>query len=128
MAERHLAQEPGSLQSLRVRWDAYTALGDTAKAAEAKKALVAANPEVMVNENFEAAQKLFNDGDTAGSIAKFEEVLSIDPDHPRAHYHLGIAYVSAGNPGAAKEHLLKFIELAPEDPEVATAKDMLDYL
>ncbi len=128
MAERHLAQDPDNLQSLRVRWDAYRAVGDTAKAAEAKQALVAANPEVLINEIFNAAQKLFNDGDTAASIAKFEEVLAFNPDHPRAHYHLGIGFVSSGKLEEAKTHLEKFIELAPEDPEVPTAKDMLSYL
>jgi Tfp pilus assembly protein PilF len=128
MAERHLAHEPESVTSLRVRWDAYRALGEEAKAEEAKAALVAANPDVLVKETFEKAQAMFNDGDTAGSIAMFEEVLSIDPDHPRAHYHLGICYVSTGDPASAKMHLEKFIELAPDDPEVQTAKDMLAYL
>ncbi len=128
MAERHLAQAPDSVQSMRVRMDAYLALGDTAKAEEAKAALVAANPEMLVKEAFEQAKALFDQGDTAGSIAKFEEVLSFDPEHPRAHYHLGIGHVSSGNLEAAKTHLEKFIALAPEDPEVPTAKDMLGYL
>jgi tetratricopeptide (TPR) repeat protein len=128
MAERHLALDPSNLPSLRVRWDAYRTLGDTAKAEEAKKALVAANPEILVKELFDKALETFNAGDTAGSIAKFEEVLTLDPDHPRAHYHLGIGYVSSGDTAAAKKHLERFIELAPDDPEAQTAKDMLGYL
>ena len=40
---------------------------------------------------------------------------------------LGLVYVNTGDSAKAKEHLQKFIDLAPDDPEVATAKQMLDY-
>lgn len=128
MADKHLELAPGDVRSLRVRWDAYRGLGDEAKAAEAKKALAAANPDVLVKEAYNMALDLFNNGDTQGAIVKLEEVVSLDPDHARAHYHLGVSQVSAGDMENAKIHLLKFLELAPDDPEAQTAKDMLSYL
>jgi Tfp pilus assembly protein PilF len=55
-------------------------------------------------------------------------VLEIDPSVARAFYYLGLCYVSAGKPELARENLQKFIAMAPDDPEVANAKEMLGYL
>jgi tetratricopeptide (TPR) repeat protein len=128
MAERHLELDPGNVTSLRIRFDAYRQMGDTAKAKEAMDALAKADPTVVINEFMQKGVELFDGGDAAGAIEDFEQVLTLDPDHARAHYRLGIAYVSAGDTAKAKEHLQKFLELAPNDPEAATARDMLQYL
>jgi len=128
MAKRHLELAPGDVTSLRIRFDAYRNLGDTAKAKEAMEALAQADPTVVINEFMQKGVQLFEGGDAAGAIANFEQVLTIDPDHARAHYRLGIAYVSTGDTAKAKEHLQKFLDLAPDDPEAPTARDMLQYL
>ena len=49
------------------------------------------------------------------------------PDHAKANYLLGIALVGE-DPAKAKGLLEKFIALAPNDPDAATAKEMLQYL
>lgn len=128
MAERHLEMEPGHKMSLRVRWDAYTELGDAEKTQMAFEALAAADPQVLIKELYDVGNELFDNGDVKGAVANFERVLSIDPNHARAHYRLGVCNASSENNTAAKEHLQKFIELAPEDPEAQVAKDMLSYL
>ena len=128
MAERHLELDPGNNKSLRVRWDAYTKLGDTEKTAAAFTALADADPKVLITELYNTGNDLFENGDTPGAAASFEKVLEIDPDHPRAHYRLGVCHVGAGDNAAAKEHLQRFLELAPEDPEASVANDMLRYL
>ena len=58
----------------------------------------------------------------------FERVLSADPTHARARYHLGRAYLSAGDYELGKQYLQEFIEMAPDDPEVENARSMLSYL
>jgi regulator of sirC expression with transglutaminase-like and TPR domain len=36
--------------------------------------------------------------------------------------------VQQGDNAGARQHFERFIELAPDDPEVATAREMLSYL
>ena len=55
-------------------------------------------------------------------------MLEVNPDHPKAHYYLGLIAVNTGDKEGALKHLGRFVELAPEDPDVATAKDLLAYL
>ena len=62
------------------------------------------------------------------AVEAFERVLSADPAHARAHFWLGKSYHSAGDYEKGKEYLQKFIEMAPDDPEVPGAREMLSYL
>lgn len=127
MAEGFLTHEPTNQRVLRIRWDAYRALGDPVKEKEAFDALAAADPQVLVTDFFNTGAKLFEEGNSKEARANFENVLAIDPEHPRAHYQLALCLVSS-DPDGAREHFKKFLELAPEDPEAATAKEMLSYL
>jgi tetratricopeptide (TPR) repeat protein len=133
-ADRYLALKPGDPRGLRVRYDALKAAGDNEKAKAALEALEAAEPD-----NPETAVRFFNEGaertrsgqyDEAAVF--FERVVRIAPDDPKfakAHYVLGLSYAKDDAKKAqAKEHLQKFLQLTPDDPEAATAKQMLDYL
>jgi tetratricopeptide (TPR) repeat protein len=128
MSERFLAVTPDDAQVLRVRWQAYRGLGDEAKAKEAYDAFASGSPEALAAELFNAGAALFDSGDAAGAREKFETVLAVVPDHPRAHYQLGMCLVQQGDNAGARQHFERFIELAPDDPEVATAREMLSYL
>lgn len=127
-AEKHLAMEPGNQRSLRIRWDAYANLGDEEKADLAFRELAAADPKVLAVELYNKGNDLFESGNTPAAIAEFERVIEIDPENALAHYRLGVCHVGGGNSEQARHHLEKFIEMSPEDPEVATAKDMLGFL
>ena len=84
--------------------------------------------DARINYHFNRGMLLFEAGDNNGAIMEFQQVLQIDPDHARAHYRLGICYVNLDDCPLAKYHLQRFIELAPDDPEAGTAKDLLAYL
>lgn len=127
-AEKHLEMVPGDQHSLRIRWDAYEQLGDAEKSKAAFKALAEADPKVLAAEFYNQGVQAFESGDNAAAIKQFERVIEVDPEYARAHYQLGICHVGTGNTDAAKQHLQKFIDLAPDDPEAANAKDMLGYL
>lgn len=127
-AELYLTHKSDDEKIVRLRWEAYRALGDAAKEKEAFDALAALDPQVLVTEFFNAGAKLFDAGDSKAAQENFEKVLAIDPEHPRAHYQLGLCLIGAGDSAGAKEHFEKFLELAPEDPEAPTAKEMLSYL
>ena len=133
-ADRYLALKPGDPRGLRVRYDALKASGDKAKTKEALDALMAADPK-----DAETAVRFFNEGaeqTRAGSYDEaalyFERVTQIAPDDPKfakAHYVLGLAYAKDDAKKAqAQEHLQKFLQLSPDDPDAETAKQMLDYL
>lgn len=130
VAERFLAaggDGTNDQKMLRLRWESYRALGDTAKEKEAFDALAAADPRVLAEEFFTAGARLFESGDVEGASATFEKLLELDPDHARGHYQLALCLVGT-DPAAAKSHLERFLELAPDDPEAPGAKEMLSYL
>jgi tetratricopeptide (TPR) repeat protein len=126
--ERLLVLEPKNETALRMRWEAYQRLGDAEKTDQAFAALVAANPKALAAELFEQGKTLFEGGQAEAAQGHFQRVLEIDPSVARAFYYLGLCYVSAGKPELARENLQKFIAMAPDDPEVANAKEMLGYL
>ena len=133
-ADRYLALKPGDERGLRVRYDALKAEGDAAKLKEALDALMAADLK-----DPETAVRLFNEGaerTRAGQYDEaavyFERAVQIAPDDPKfakAHYVLGLSYAKDDAKKAqAKEHLQKFLQMSPDDPDAETAKQMLEYL
>lgn len=123
-----LARDPANLEALTIRYEALKGAGDKegAKAAEAamKTAQASQSPEAL----FKQGVAQYNSNNLASAIETLERAVSADPKHAKAHYMLlGLAY--AGSDAAkAKEHLQKFLELAPNDPDAAAAKEMLGYM
>ena len=58
----------------------------------------------------------------------FGKVLEVDPDQSETHYALAMIAVNDGATEEAKLHLERFLALAPDSPEAATARDLLAYL
>lgn len=122
-----LARDPQNLEALTIRFEALKAAGDKegAKAAEAamKTAQASQSPETLYKQG--VAQ--YNSNNLPSAIETLEKAVAADPKHAKAHYMLGLAY--AGSDAAkAKDHLQKFLELAPNDPDAAAAKEMLGYM
>lgn len=126
--DRLLALEESRERGLALRYRAYEAMGDEAKAAEALRALAEETPEAVMKGLFERANDLFDNNQPLEAAKLYRQVLDIDPDNARAHYKLGLSLLSADDLPNAKAHLQRFLELAPDDPEAAAARDMLSYL
>ncbi len=124
-ADALLAIEPQNLEGLSARAEAYKGLGDKAKAKEADAAMKAARADQSPAAIYNQGVTQFNANNIAAAQDTFEKVLERDPNFARAHYMLGLCYVNLGDSPHAKEHLQKFLELAPNDPDAATAKEML---
>jgi tetratricopeptide (TPR) repeat protein len=136
-ADRYLALKAGDPRGLRARYDALKALGDTEKAHAALDALVAADPTADTT-----AVRLFNEGAELTRAGKFDEaavwfervveIAPADPKFAKAHYVLGLTYAKDEKDEAkkalARERLQTFLQMAPNDPEAETAKQLLDYL
>lgn len=127
-AERAIAIDPANVKALRIAVEAWGQVGDSAKAAAAAEALAAADPAAASGTSFNRGVELYNGGQTAEAIPEFERALAADPANAKAHYMLGLCYSGTGDAVKSKQHLEKFLELAPGDPDAELAKEMLKYL
>lgn len=127
-AEDLLQIEPDNLSAKGLAYDAYKAAGDRDNEKMAFDRLAAADPVVVGKALYERGVTLFNEGNVADAEAQFERALEADPSLNRAHYYLGLCLANRGAGGSAREHLLRFVELAPEDPDAAIAAEMAKSL
>lgn len=127
-ADQALDIDPGRADALKVKYEVYRGLGDDAKAREVFQELVAQDPAGTARALYDRGIDMFNAGNTAGAKTAFEQALEADAGNARAHYMLGLCYVNSGESAKAKEQLQEFLELAPDDPDAATAKEMLKFL
>jgi tetratricopeptide (TPR) repeat protein len=126
-ADRALAVDPGDTNALSVRYQALTALGREEEAAAALTALQQADPATRAAVLYNEAADAFNAGDVETARSKAQEAVEADDNHAKAHYLLGLTLFSTGDSEGAKAHLQRFLELAPDDPDAATAREMLAY-
>lgn len=127
-AEMALSLGSEDVRTLRVLYDAYEALGRTDELSEIAPRLAAVDPDFGGAKLVEQAAALWNEGQVEKAVALSRLALSIDPDLAKAYYFLGLNHVSRGENQEAKAALQKFIDLAPDDPEAATAKEILAYV
>ncbi len=127
-AERALALGSDDVNTLRVLYDALDAQGETDKLMDIAPRLAAVDPEFGGAKLVEQAGAMWNGGETDRAIALCRQALAIDPELPRAYYYIGLDSLSKGKNDEAKGALQKFIDMAPDDPEAATAKEMLTYI
>ncbi|MFB3852838.1 MAG: tetratricopeptide repeat protein [Vicinamibacterales bacterium] len=127
-AETVLKTDPGNEQAIRLRYNACLALGDKDRLAEALVGLAAVEPEVARNGLLKLAFDAFDANDMPKARAAFLNVLKVDPNQPQANYYLAMVLINSGETAEARKYLEKFISLAPNTPEAATAKEMLKQI
>jgi tetratricopeptide (TPR) repeat protein len=112
----------------QVLYASHSALGHADEAAAALGKLKTADPEKAALNIFNEAAEAYNNGEIEEARKGLVQVLSLNPDHGKANYLMGLVYLNEGDNAKAKEHLEKFLTLSPNDPDAATAKEMLGYL
>jgi Tfp pilus assembly protein PilF len=127
-ADAALAIDPGRSEVLKIKYESYRQLGDEAKAREVFAEMVEQDPAGTAGALFKRGIERFNASDMPGATTAFEQALAADPSHAKAHYMLGLCYVNTGENAKAKEKLTRFLELAPDDPDAATAQEMLKFI
>lgn len=127
-AEMALNIDPDLQQVQKVRYEGYRRMGDEAKAKEVFDEMAAGDPKGLAETLYTNGETAFNNGDMGTAKLAFEQALEADPEYARAHYMLGLIHVNQGDGAKAKEHFQAFIDMAPDDPEVATAKEMMQYV
>lgn len=127
-AEAILKTDPDNEAAIRVRYNAALALGEAERIVDALLTLAKVEFEVARNGLLRLAFEAYDASDMELARARFEKVLQVDPDHALTHYYLGLINVNLGAKDAAVTHLERFLELAPDHSEAATAADLLAYL
>jgi tetratricopeptide (TPR) repeat protein len=122
-ANKALAIDEEDTDMYAVLFDAYTATGNKAKAAEAK-AKMPANAGVLFND----AAKLINAGKDGEAEPILKAAIAADEKFAVAIYELGMIYVRAGKNADAKTYLEKYLEVEPNGKDAAMAKEMLKYV
>jgi len=79
------------------------------------------NPDALFNQGV----ILWNAGKIPEAKKQFEATIAAKPDHAEAHYQLGMALVNEGNLAGAGAEFEKYVQLAPNGPNAATAKGIL---
>lgn len=125
-SEKVLELDPDNVQGLRMRYISYDALNDMEQLPTAFDAYAAVDPKGAAHILYQRADFDFRDGLLEPAQKALLKVLELDPEMARAYYTLGLTYASTDT-AKAKQNLLRFIEMAPDDPEVATAKEMAAY-
>ncbi len=124
-ADRLLELDPENVQGRRYRYLVLDARGD-AGAGEALDAYAAVEPRGAADVLYRQADLAFRQDQRGTATEKALKALELDPELPRVHFILGQIY-AASDVAKAKHHLQKFLDLAPEDPEAAMARSMLEY-
>ena len=127
-AEAILDDDPGHEQALRARYNAALGLGDEAVLVSAAMGLATIEPVIARDSLLHLAFEAYDANDMARAKELFGKVLAVDPDQAETHYALAMIAVNDGATEEAKAHLERFLALAPDSPEAATARDLLAYL
>lgn len=126
-AEKALALKPTLQPAMRSRFLALDGLKRKQEAGVAWDAYAAIDKNGALDLLIRSAEADFKDGNLEAAEASLLRVLGLNPDDAQAHLQIGLVYAST-NPQKCKEHLQRFLKLAPSHPEAETAKDILAYL
>jgi tetratricopeptide (TPR) repeat protein len=126
-AEGILRLQPDNVDAMGTAYFAELMVGDIERLIPSARRLADANPELVSNEMLQHAQVLFDDNELAGSKALLEVIVERQPELAPAYFQLGLTCNMLGDVECAKQALAKFLELAPDHPDAATAQSLLDY-
>ncbi len=126
--ERLLELEPDDPEGIRTLYFATLMLGDIERLSPAATRLATADPAIVEGEMMSHSRQLFeaNQFEIAGALLAV--IVEARPDLAEAHFLLGLCCNSLGNSDCARSAFETFLELAPDHPDAATARAMIEYL
>lgn len=111
--------------------DLYNAAGKREEAAAmATKAasMSAAGGNASPQDSFNQGVILWNAGKIAEAKTQFEAALKADPNYADANYWVGMATLNGGDMAGAVKYFENYLKLAPDGPQAAQAKGILDSI
>lgn len=127
-AEAATAADPDEAGAWKLLFDSARLAGDDALAQRALDRVAELDPQWIGGVLFDHATELYNEGNVEQAAAELGRVIEARPDLVRAHYLYGMALFNLGRTDEARTALETFVELAPDDPEVKIAEEMLSYM
>ncbi len=112
-----LAENPEETNALFLAGRMYIKLFEYEKAEEYFLRLAELTPEDS-DVMYTLGELMLDKGESEGAIEFYTNAVTLRPDFADAHMKLGYAHYAAQNWAEAIKHFEKFIELAPERPEV----------
>jgi tetratricopeptide (TPR) repeat protein len=122
-----LSRDPAHKEGLRMAFFSHFELGHTEQANDVGARWIASAPGAS-NEMVETARKTFEGNNPKDARRLLDVVLSADPNNALAHYTMGRVLAGSGDIPGAKKHLQRFLELSPNHPDAADARQMLEGL
>ncbi len=126
-SERALALLPGDKRALKYRFEACLRSGSD-QLPEAIEGFAAVDLLYVSKAVNETALNLFAANEFEQSKRLVEQLLELDPEDARANYVMGLLLVNAGDNNAARKYLQAFVDAAPDDPDAAGARAMMEAI
>lgn len=122
-----LAKDPGNLD---VKLLLATMLAEKGNADESRTLLASIDESKITDASVfvNAGIGLLNQKKPDDAVVWFDKAISRFPQAPDAYYYRGITEMQLGKTDAAKVDLTKFVAMAPNAPEAATAQEILDKI
>ncbi len=127
-AENLVRLKPDDITAISTAYFAELMIGDMQRLIPSARRLADTSPEVVSNEMLQHARVLFDNEELAGSRSLLEIIIESEPDLAEAQLQLGLTCNMLGDSACAKAALARYLELAPDGPDAATAQSLLDYL
>ena len=127
-AENLVRLQPDDVDAIGTAYFAELMLGDMERLIPSARRLADANPEVVSSEMVQHAQVLFDNNELSGSRSLLELIIEKEPDAAAAYVQLGLTCNMLGDSVCTKDAFEHYLELAPDGPDAATARSLLDYI
>ena len=125
--KKMLEIQPESYTANKKIGELYGFMQDYEKAAPFYKKAVELSPDDP-DAFYNLGACAMNLHDFPGAMEAFSNAIELKSDFAAAYYQLGMVQVNQNNKEDAVKNLEKFLELAPEDPNAAVAKQLVEYL
>jgi Tfp pilus assembly protein PilF len=126
-AERCLAEDDESIRCLAVASNAAGEVGNDKARQEYLALYQELNPDDPATI-FNQAVGYINDMDDEGARPLLEQCLGADPEFPKCLFEYGMLLLRSGDLEGAKAKLEKYLEVAPDGDDAATAAETVKYL
>ena len=125
--ERTLELDPRNTEAMRMRFFSHAVQGHLDDSIEAGKAWIAVNPTAG-DQVMHQAEQFFKDDEYGNAKLYYQSVAAWDENQPKAHFQLGMLYIRSADSADARRHLEKFLEMAPDHEDAASAREALGQL
>ena len=122
-----LELEPANPLALRLGFEIAAVRDDWETEIAMAEKLIEADPDYAGNEFLTRSIELYDGNRFAEASALAELVLAARPDDAKAHFICGMVAFNTGDADTARDHLTRCVELAPDDPDAAIARELLSY-